>query len=84
MEKGIEGEIWTMEVECRAFPAILMATFLRDIEIGGGERRRSLKKFGEEQNDEAKQYGARLHPRMGKGVRLGSVLGAPGRGRYHW
>ena len=47
-----------MEVECRAVPATLMATLLRDIEIGGGERRRSLKKFGEEQNDEAKQYGA--------------------------
>ena len=46
VEKGIEGEIWTMEMECRAFPAILMATFLRDIDKGGGEKRRILKRIG--------------------------------------
>ena len=45
--KGWSVRTWTVEVGCRGFPAASMATFLKEIGIGGGERGRSLKKIGE-------------------------------------
>ena len=39
--------VWAVEVGCRGFPASSLATFLKDIGIGGGERRRRLKGIGE-------------------------------------
>ena len=39
--------VWAVEVGCRGFPASSLATFLKDIGIGGGERRRRLKRIGE-------------------------------------
>ena len=46
--KGWTVRIWTVEVGCRGFPAASMAAFLRDIGVGGGERKKKLKKIGEE------------------------------------
>ena len=39
--------VWAVEVGCRGFPASSMASLLKDMGIGGGERKRSLKKIGE-------------------------------------
>ena len=45
--KGWIVRIWTLEVGCRGFPAASMAAFLKDIGLGGGERKRALRKIGE-------------------------------------
>ena len=45
--RGWAVRIWTVEVGCRGFPAASMATFLKDLGIGGGERRRALRRIGE-------------------------------------
>ena len=46
-EKGWTVRVWTVEVGCRGFPAASMASFLKDIGIGGGERNRVLRRIGE-------------------------------------
>ena len=45
--KGWTVQVWAVEVGCRGFPAASMATFLRDMGMEEGEKRRRLKKFGE-------------------------------------
>ena len=45
--KGWAVRIWTVEVGCRGFPAASMASFLKDLGMGGGERRRTLRQLGE-------------------------------------
>ena len=45
--KGWAVTVWAVEVGCRGFPASSMANLLKDIGIGGGERRRKLKRIGE-------------------------------------
>ena len=40
--------LWAVEVGCKGFPAASMASFLKDIGIGGGERTRLLSKIGDE------------------------------------
>ena len=37
--------MWAVEVEFKGFPAALMASFLKDIGIVGGERNRQLKEM---------------------------------------
>ena len=39
--------VWAVEVGCRGFPAASMASFLKDIGLGGGERNRALRRIGE-------------------------------------
>ena len=46
-ERGWTVRVWTVEVGCRGFPAASMASFLKDIGIGGGERNRALRRIGE-------------------------------------
>ena len=46
-KKGWAVRVWTVEVGCRGFPAASMASFLKDLGIGGGERRRTLRQLGE-------------------------------------
>ena len=80
--KNLDGRGGLPGVSCK---------FAGDISQGIGNKGR--RKEQEPQEDRggsrAKQSAhleLELHPRMGKGVRFGSVaklLGAPGRGRYH-
>ena len=46
-KNGWTVQVWAVEVGCRGFPAASMTTFLRDIGVEGGERKRKLKKMGE-------------------------------------
>ena len=46
-EKGWTVRVWAVEVGCRGFPAASMASFLKDMGIGGGERSRALRRIGE-------------------------------------
>ena len=45
---GWRVHVWTVEVGCKGFSAASMASFLKDIGIGGGERNRLLKRIGDE------------------------------------
>ena len=45
--KGFVVTVWAVEVGCRGFPASSMASFLKDLRIEGGERKRRLKRIGE-------------------------------------
>ena len=45
--RGWAVRTWTVEVGCRGFPAASMATFLKDLGIGGSERKRALRRIGE-------------------------------------
>ena len=44
---GWAVQVWAVEIGCRGFPASSMATFMRDIGMEGGEKKRKLKKLGE-------------------------------------
>ena len=46
-ERGWTVRVWAVEVGCRGFPAASMASFLKDIGLGGGERNRALGRIGE-------------------------------------
>ena len=46
-ERSWTVRVWTVEVGCRGFPAASMATFLKDIGIGGADRNRALRRIGE-------------------------------------
>ena len=66
--KGWTVRTWTVEVGCRGFPAASMATFLKDIGVGGGERSRSLKRIGEAAERSSKAiWGWSCIPGWGKG-----------------
>ena len=44
---GYAVKVWAVEVGCRGFPALSMASLLKDMRIDGGERKRRLQKIGE-------------------------------------
>ena len=46
-KNGWKVRLWAIEVGCRGFPAASMSTYLKDIGVEGGERRKQLKKLGE-------------------------------------
>ena len=45
--RGWGVTVWAVEVGCRGFPASSMAFLLKDLGIGGGERRKRLRRIGE-------------------------------------
>ena len=47
-KNGWNVQVWAVEVGCRGFPAASMASFLKEICINGGERKKKLEKIGEE------------------------------------
>ena len=85
--KGWTVRTWTVEVGCRGFPAASMATFLKDIGIGGAERKGSLKRIGEAAERSSKAiWGWSCIPGWGKGENSwDSSISCWGRqaGRYH-
>ena len=40
-------QVWAVEVGCRGFPASSLASFLKEIGVQGGERKRMLNRMGE-------------------------------------
>ena len=44
---GWKVRVWAVEVGCRGFPAVSMATLLRDIDYQGKEKGKMLKQIGE-------------------------------------
>ena len=46
-ERGWTVRVWAVEVGYRGFPAASMASFLKDIGLGGGERNRALRRIGD-------------------------------------
>ena len=45
--QGWRVQVWAVEVGCRGFPAASMASFLKDIGVTGGDRKRKLRKIAE-------------------------------------
>ena len=46
-KNGWKVRVWAVEVGCRGFPAVSMATLLRDLGYQGNEKRKKLRQIGE-------------------------------------
>ena len=45
-KNGWRVRVWAVEVGCRTFPAMSMSTFIKDLGLKGGEKKRAIEGIG--------------------------------------